>query len=399
MGKWQSRWTRIALVLIGAFALTGCETLLPRGEGPVVEQPSQPAETQPAPVEEAAPDLSEPIPVDRERHRVALLLPLSGNNAAVGQSIANATTLALLDTSADNIRLTNYDTSGGAAAAARQAIADGNKLILGPLLGDNVQQVASIAKPNGVPIISYSNDVSVAGDPGIFLLGYNPAQSIDRVVQYAKAQGITRFAGIVPSGVYGQRASSALLRSVADAGGTVTALQEYDRTNTSIEQAVGRLGRDAEFQAVLIADSGAMARRIAPMVRAQAGPAIQILGTDLWNTDNDLTSGSALQGAWFASVSDNLYRQYAAKYRGRYGTNPFRLSSLGYDSVLLTFRIARDWRVGSPFPVEMLRDSGGYVGLDGAFRFDDRGIAERALEVQRVSAGAIQVIDPAPSGF
>jgi hypothetical protein len=38
------------------------------------------------------------LPTDTARHRVALLVPLSGENAAVGRSIANATTMALLDT-------------------------------------------------------------------------------------------------------------------------------------------------------------------------------------------------------------------------------------------------------------------------------------------------------------
>ena len=40
------------------------------------------------------------------RHRVALLVPMSGANAGVGQSIANATTLALLDTKTDKGRIT-----------------------------------------------------------------------------------------------------------------------------------------------------------------------------------------------------------------------------------------------------------------------------------------------------
>src|SRR3546814_12434932 len=66
-----------------------------------------------------------------DRHRVARLVPETGTNADVGTAIANATTLALLDTKADKLRITTYDTALGAAAAVRQAIADGNKLILG----------------------------------------------------------------------------------------------------------------------------------------------------------------------------------------------------------------------------------------------------------------------------
>src|ERR1017187_3453294 len=37
------------------------------------------------------------LPTDGGRHRVALLVPLTGPNAGAGQSLANATTMALLD--------------------------------------------------------------------------------------------------------------------------------------------------------------------------------------------------------------------------------------------------------------------------------------------------------------
>ena len=107
----------------------------------------------------------------------------------------------------------------------------------------------------------------------------------------------------------------------------------------------------------------------------------------------------ALSGAWFASVSNTLYRQYAAKYRARYNAGPYRLSSLGYDAVLLTVRIARDWPVGRAFPESKLRDGDGFAGIDGAFRFGRDGVAERALEVQEIQAGGLVTVSPAPSGF
>jgi hypothetical protein len=43
--------------------------------------------------------------------------------------------------------------------------------------------------------------------------------------------------------------------------------------------------------------------------------------------------------------------------------------------------------------------SGGFAGIDGAFRFGKDGVAERALEVQQVDSGKFTVIDAAPRGF
>src|SRR3546814_11609983 len=73
--------------------------------------------------------------------------------------------------------------------------------------------------------------------------------------------------------------------------------------------------------------------------------------SDVCSSDLSLGGNAAMRGAWFASVSDGLYGQLATKYRSRYGKAPYRLASLGYDSVLLTVRIARDWKPGTSFPV------------------------------------------------
>tara|TARA_R110000850_G_scaffold40446_4_gene104140 strand:- start:1715 stop:2899 length:1185 start_codon:yes stop_codon:yes gene_type:complete len=366
--------------------LAGCSTVIPRGaEPPRTETPVPP------PVTAGLPD-------DQKHHRIALLVPLSGKNAGIGQSLANATTMALLDTKAENIRMTSYDTAKGVTIAAQNAIRDGNKLIIGPLLSDNVVATANVARPAGVPILSFSNDSSVAGN-NVFILGHIPSQSIERVVDYARSRGMTRFAGLVPNGVYGQRASSTLLRKVKDVGGTVVSIQTFNRDSQSIEAATKKLTQNGEFDTVLLADNGDMAIKAAPYIRKNASGTAKILGTDLWNTSSNLAGAPSMRGAWFASVSDALYKQYADRYRARYGTAPFRLSSLGYDSVLLTVKVARNWKVGSPFPINQLTDKGGFIGLDGVFRFMPNGVSERALEVQEIRTGSFAVIDPAPKGF
>jgi len=366
--------------------LAGCETVIPRGAEP-------PPTATPAP-----PPVTAGLPDDQKHHRIALLVPLSGKNAGIGQSLANATTMALLDTKADNIRMTSYDTAKGATVAAQNAIRDGNKLIIGPLLSDNVVATADIARPAGVPILSFSNDSGVAGN-NVFILGHIPSQSITRVVDYAKSRGMTRFAALVPNGVYGQRASSTLLRQVKDIGGTVVSIQTFNRDSQSIEAATKKLAQNGDFEAVLLADNGDMAIKAAPYIRENASGTAKILGTDLWNTSSNLAGAPSIRGAWFASVSDSLYSQYADRYRARYGEAPFRLSSLGYDSVLLTVKVARNWKVGSPFPINQLTDKGGFIGLDGVFRFKADGISERALEVQEIRNGSFATIDPAPKGF
>ena len=361
------------LVLASVVLLAACSTV-PRSKAPVAVEPSD------------------------GMHRVALLLPVTGPDADVGQSIANATALALADTKVTNIRMVTYDTGLGVAAATQRAIADGNKLILGPLRGDNVIEVAQIARPAGVPIISFSNDVGVAG-PNVFLLGHLPNQAIERVVLYAKSKGMNRFAGVVASNVYGQRAQSNLTTALRAAGGILVGIQETNGTAASAEAAARRLSQMGAIDAILVADSGRAAITTVPALRRGGLRTAKVLGTDLWNIEGTLAGSPPIYGAWFASVSDTLYTQYAAKYRARFGKAPLRLSSLGYDSVLLVARVARDWQPGTRFPVAQLTDPQGFIGVDGAFRFNPNGLTDRMLEVQEVQAGKFVTVSAAPSQF
>lgn len=378
---------RIA-ALAAAMLVAGCQTIVPRGAPP-------PTEPERPPVVEVP--VTPGLPQDNERHRIALLVPMTGPNAGVGQSIANAANLAVLDTGGQRIRITTYDTGLGAAAAAQRAVAEGNKLILGPLLSEDVAAVAPVARKAAVPLLSFSNDASIAGN-GVYLLGYSPAQSIERVVDYARSKGATSFAGLMPNGIYGQRASTVFIRAVEGAGGRVVGMQNYDRSQRSIAAAVSRLGQTSSYDALMIADSGGIALQAAPLAR-KAVPNVSLLGTELWNTERTLTGNPAMRGALFASVSDGLYNQLSTKYRARYGKAPYRLSSLGYDAVLLVTRVARDWKVGTAFPSRALSDPGGFAGIDGAFRFGRDGIAERALQVQQIDAGSFKVVSPAPTRF
>jgi len=374
------------LVMAGAALLAAGCSVIPKAD--VAPPPPAPA---PEPSATA-------LPTDTGRHRIALLVPMSGDTAPVGQAIANATTMALLDAQADNLRITTYDTSAGIGGAAQKAIADGNRLILGPLTADAVPAVQAVARPAGVPVIAFTNDPSVAS-PDVFVIGHLPEQSIRRSVEFARSRGAARFGVLVPEGDYGTRAFSALENALRDYGGTLARKEGYARGNTSIVSAAGRLRAAGGYDTVLIADSARLAVDAAGELNKSARNRARILGTELWSGDASLTRAPALEGALFAAVSDQRYVRFADSYSARFGAQPYRVATLGYDAVLLTLRIAREWKVGTPFPKNQLYDKGGFLGVDGAFRFARNGVVERALEVREVKGGEVTPVDPAPTGF
>ena len=385
------KFKRILVAGALSLAMAGC-TVIPGGESTQPMPDSGPVITAPS-----APDPAM-LPQDEGRHRVALLVPLTGTNSDVGQSIANATTMALLDTGAENLRITTYDTGGGAGAAASRAIADGNRLILGPLQRDNVGAVLAQARAADVPLITFSNDTTVARND-VFVMGHVPEQSVTRTVNFAFDQGARRFAILAPRGDYGNRTTSAAESAVQARGGTVVDVQRYDRGNTSIISAADRLATQGGYDTVLIADTAAQALIAAPRLK-EAGEALpSIIGTELWSRQNQLLSAPTLRGAWFSTVGDDRFRQFASSYEARFGEQPFRIATLGYDSVLLTLRLTRDWRPGTDLPASLLTAEGGFLGLDGVIRFQDNGLGERGMEVRQIGNGAFTVVSPAPTGF
>ncbi len=377
----DARIDRRKLLLLGAVVLVAGCNVLPKGKPK--PPPPPPANT---------------LPKDQARHRVALLVPLSGPNAALGQSIANATTMALLDTQAKSIRITSYDTAAGPGAAAKKAIADGNRLVLGPLTADEVAPITAVTRPAKVPLLTYSGDAGVAARD-VFVLGTTPDDSLQRVVRYAHGRGAKRFALLVPKGDYGTRASAAYGAAVRAVGATLVASESYDRSNTSVVSAAQRLRAKGGFDAVLIADTPRFAALAAPRLKSAKAPSPRILGTELWSGELSITRTPALRGAWFASVADTRFGQFTASYKARFGAAPYRQATLGYDSVLLTVRIARDWRAGTAFPVARLAERDGFLGLDGPFRFTASGAGERALEVREVRAGGVTIVSAAPAKF
>lgn len=356
--------------------------------------PKAPPQTQRPTTPQPSPDA---LPTDTERHRIALLVPMTGTNAAVGQSISNAATMALLDTNAANLRVTTYDTATNPGQAAQRAVADGNQLILGPLLSEDIQPVLAHSRPAKVPLISFSNDETAASRDA-YVMGNLPSESVERSVTYAIGRGVKSFGALVPRGEYGQRASDALMAATRKGGATVQAMEAYDRSNASVTAAARKLRERGGYGAVLIADGGRMAGLAAPILKP-SGESMQIIGTELWSGEKSVTSTGALSGALFSAVSDNRFGQFSQSYKRRYGATPYRIATLGYDAVLLTLRIAREWRPGTSFPTARLADKDGFLGLDGAFRFDRNGAIERALEVRELRGGSVVTVSPAPTRF
>lgn len=374
--------------------------------------------------------------------KIAILLPLTGKHKNIGNDLLQAAYMALFDHGNKNLHLLPFDTKGspgGARDAALAATGEGAQIILGPLFSTSVSAVRPVAAANGVNILTFSTDDSVAGD-GVYLMGLTAGQQITRIMDFSYRQGLARFAVLAPQSLYGD----AVIRNIQEASGKLgleldkilrypsnlapgsEELQQiakdianYDARHWQLQQEIKKLkakGGSASkaqlkrlskldtlgqvsFDALIIPEGGQRLLELAPLLSYyDIDPTkIQFIGTGLW-ADRRLTTEPALVGGWFAAPEPEKTQQFQSRFVKTYGYNPPRIASLAYDAAALAGLLALDERADK-FSQAALENSTGFAGYNGVFRFTATGIAERGLAVMQVGQQDLELLENAPSSF
>ncbi|MBP2311519.1 penicillin-binding protein activator [Azospirillum soli] len=334
--------------------------------------------------------------------KAALLLPLSGPNAQIGQSLLESAQMALFDLAGDRFELLPRDTKGspaGAAEAARQAIAEGATLILGPLFGPEVAAVKPVAAGAGVDVLAFTNDWNQAGN-GTYVMGFVPGDQVNRVVGFARSRGVTRYVALAPRNAYGDAVVNALQNTTRQLGGQVAQVERYDPAVPDLTQPARQVATAGfQPQAVMLAEGGPRAQGLAAALTGNGvnPQQVRLLGTGLWD-DPGLGQEPALVGAWFAAPAPQSRADFESRYERTYGRKPPRIATLSYDATAIAAVLAQR---GGPagFDRAALNNPSGFEGIDGLFRLRPNGLVERGLAVLEVTPNGSRVLDPAPVTF
>ena len=409
------------MLLLGTLALNGCGGggYGPRGYGgggyggpplPLTGQPGLPGGAGPA------------------GQRVAILLPLSGARADIGQAMLRAAQLALDVPGAPP--LDAKDTAGtpeGAAAAAQSAIASGAGLILGPLTSQETAAVAPVARQANVAVLAFTNDPSQA-QPGVWTLGITPGQQVRRLVAAAQGQGKSQIAALLPDSDFGHVMGQALTQATTSDGlpppnvrfhasgmaginSSARDLSDYASRRGPIDAQI-RAARALQtpegrhqaqelaksqipppsFNALLLADTGEALAEIAavlPYYDIDRG-AVQIMGPSLWASSS--SGAGQMGGAWYAAPDPAARANFEQGYTAKNGSPPPAVTDLAYDAA----SIARVLAGQGGFSIGALTQSAGFVGADGWFALLPDGQVRRALAVFAIERGGPQMVEPAP---
>ena len=377
---------RAFLTLAGATALTGCSGLalpgLSGGPGPVVTG---------------------------QGVTVALLVP--SGSADQGQqilaaSLENAARLAVGDLTGVTVDLRVYGTEGRperAAEVARQAVADGAQIILGPVLGPEAAAVGPAVAPSGVNVISFSNNAAIAGG-NVFVLGLTFDNTARRMLSYAAAQGRSRVMIVAERNARGELASAAIRRGAAGTGATIVATETYEFSQSGIVNAlpaIAATARSSGAQALFFTDDTAGALPILSQLLPDnrvAHPQFQFLGLTRWDIPPASLQLRGLQEGWFALPDPGLTSRFEARYQAAHGSAPHPIAALAYDGIAAIGALLGTGRPDALSAASLTQGSG-FAGVNGIFRFLPDGTNQRGLAIAAIRNNAVVILDAAPRSF
>jgi ABC-type branched-subunit amino acid transport system substrate-binding protein len=353
---------------------------------------------------------------------VAILLPMTGARADLGQGMLKAAQLAL--DAPGSPRLLVFDTEGtpaGAATAAHTAIAGGAALILGPLTSGETAAVAPVARQAGVPVLAFTNDPAQA-QPGVWPLGITPVQQVRRLVAAAQSQGKSAFAGLLPENDFGHAMGSALQEAAPGAtvryyGAGMNAINLATRDLSGYANRRGpidaqiRAARALEtpegrkqaqelakqgvspppFDTLLLADSGTALAEIASLLPYYDVYSVKILGPAQWSLPS--SGAGQFPGAWYAAPDPAARAGFDQAFTAKYGSSAPPLADLAFDAAAIAR--ALDTRQG--VTVAALTQQQGFNGADGLLVLMPDGHVRRGLAIFEVQRGGAQMIEPAPA--
>ena len=184
--------------------------------------------------------------------RIAVLLPLTGPLADLGNALLEGIAAQFYRDHGMAASLLVFDTAGQADladAGYRNALQQGADRVIGPLVREAVDQVATI--DSSVPTLLL-NQPSVPLRPPFWVLSLSPEDDARAAAYRAQALGSERALVLVPEGSFGDRVARAFRESFEHQNRRVSAEHRFDAQSPEINARIGTaLGVDASEQRIV----------------------------------------------------------------------------------------------------------------------------------------------------
>jgi hypothetical protein len=242
-------------------------------------------------------------------------------------------------------------------------------------------------------------------------MGFQPFESIERVVSYGLHRGITDYYVLLPADRFGKMVAQYLQKMVPAKGGVVLKVEYYQDSEESRNRAAQHMFHaiqdaqtgDAEAMAVglILPDLGSASKHLLQALDLGRLPpwTVRVMSGGVYESKDP--ADPAMEGVWFAGPPLERIQRFKSLYQETYHQEASRLASLAFDAVGLAELMAKRRGGDPPVPLtlDQLKAGSGFDGVNGIFRVTPERTVQRLLSLYEIQNGKPEERDPSPGHF
>ena len=305
-----------------------------------------------------------------EKIKIGLIIPLSGEYKEIGQSILNATRLAINKIDNSQIEILPRDTKSNPETTlkvSKELYNVGARVIIGPVFNKNLIYLDELKE---IIFLSLTNKV-INNPKNVISAGINAISQINTIIKFQKQYNIERSIFLIPNSDFKNEIEEAISKTkiklkdkfVYDTDPTLLTAQiekltRYSQRKQNLKDEIKRLKKSNEinkenkiaelekkdtlgginFDSVIIADFDESLKSVATSLLYTdiSSKRIHYITLNQW-FDNSLLKENSLQPIYFPSINKENYDEFIKEYFSIYQKYPNQISFLSYDLVGLIY--------------------------------------------------------------
>ena len=302
--------------------------------------------------------------------KIGLVVPLTGEYTAIGNSVIKSVRLALNKINDDKFEIIPEDSKANpidTLRVSKKLFDQGIKIIIGPVFNESSRYLDEL---KDVTFISLTNKIH-GNPPNVISAGVNAISQLKTIDKFRKLNNIQRSIILIPKTDYKKEIEEAVKNTEIklkdkffyDTDPTILTAQiekitrnpqrkqnlldEIKRLENSNlidkEKKIENLNkRDTlggiNFDSVIIADFDESLKSVATslLYTDVSSKRVSYITLNQW-FDNSLLKETSLHPIYFPSINKENYKSFEEEYSKAYGTKPNQLSFLSYDILGLVY--------------------------------------------------------------
>ena len=305
-----------------------------------------------------------------QKIKIGLLVPLTGKNSEIGQSIIKSTRLAINQINNLSIEIIPRDTGSNPETTLRSAkelSASGVKIVIGPVFNENLIYLDEL---NELTFLSLTNK-SDNGSKNIINAGINAASQLKAIKKFLQLNKIKKTIFLIPDVDYKDEVKRAISVSkikviknyIYNTDPTkltqqIEKITDYKIRKQNLEDEIKRLEKSDEnskellierlkkrdtlgsvnFDAIIIADFDESLKSVTTsLLYTDVSPKEKYFITLNQWFDESLLKEKSSQPLYFPSINKKNYEDFSLEYFRIYNQYPNQLSFLSFDLIGLVY--------------------------------------------------------------